>query len=79
MEDIKNLLIYNNFPPYIVDNEFKRIEKYKQFNFEKSSDPDEKIKYVSNPFINDKSEIISRKMQQIVPVKKFPAKLPESF
>jgi hypothetical protein len=66
MEDIKNLLINNNFPPHIVENEFKRFEKYKQLNVEKSPNPDEKIKYVSIPFINDKSEIIGRKMQQIV-------------
>ena len=66
MEDIKNLLINNNFPPHIIENEFKRFEKYKQLNVEKSPNPDEKIKYISIPFINDKSEIIGRKMQQTV-------------
>jgi len=35
MEDIKNLLINNNFPPHIVENELKRFEKYKQLNVEK--------------------------------------------
>ena len=66
MEDLRNLLIDNNYPPHIVDNEFKRFEKYKQLNVERSPNPDEKIKYLSIPFINDKSEIIGRKMQQIV-------------
>ena len=66
MEDLRNLLIDNYYPPHIVDNEFKRFEKYKQLNVERSPNPDEKIKYLSIPFINDKSEIIGRKMQQIV-------------
>ena len=66
MEDLRNLLIDNNYPPHIVDNEFKRFEKYKQLNVEKPPNPDEKIKYLSIPFINDKSEIIGRKMQQVV-------------
>ena len=30
MEDLRNLLIDNNYPPHIIDNEFKRFEKYKQ-------------------------------------------------
>jgi hypothetical protein len=66
MEDLKNLLIENNYPPHIVNNEFNRFEKYKQLNVEKQLNPDEKIKYLSIAFINDKSEIIGRKMQQIV-------------
>ena len=44
MEDLRNLLIDNNYPPHIVDNEFKRFEKYKQLNVERSPNPDEKIK-----------------------------------
>jgi len=66
MEDLRNLLIDNNYPPHIIENEFKRFEKYKQLNVEKSSNQDEKIKYLSIPFINDKSETIGRKMQQTV-------------
>jgi hypothetical protein len=66
MEDLRNLLIDNNYPPHIIENEFKRFEKYKQLNVEKTPNQDEKIKYLSIPFINDKSETIGRKMQQTV-------------
>ena len=66
MEEIKSLLINNNFPPQIIDKEFERFEKYKQLNVNKVPNPEEKIKYLSLPFINDKSEIIGRKMQQTV-------------
>jgi hypothetical protein len=66
MEELRNLLINNNYPPQIIDNEFKKYEKYKQLNVEKTVNPDEKIKYLSIPFINDKSEIIGRKIQQSV-------------
>ena len=41
-------------------------EKYKQLNFDKIPNPDEKIKYLSLPFINDKSETIARKIQETV-------------
>ena len=60
IEDLRNLLIDNNYPPHIIENEFKRFEKYKQLNVEKTPNQDEKIKYLSIPFINDKSETISR-------------------
>ena len=60
MEDLRNLLINNNYPPHIIENEFKRFEKYKQLNVEKTPNPDEKIKYLSIPFINDKSETKGR-------------------
>ena len=58
MEDLRNLLIDNNFPSHIIENEFKRFGKYKQLNVEKTPNPDEKTKYLSLTFINDKSETI---------------------
>ena len=36
------------------------------FNVDKIPNPNEKIKYLSIPFINDKSEIIGRKIQEAV-------------
>ena len=59
-------MINNNFPPQIIDKEFERFEKYKQLNVNKVPNPEENIKYLSLPFINDKSEIIGRKMQQTI-------------
>jgi hypothetical protein len=29
MEDLRILLLNNNFPPQIIDHEFQRFEKYK--------------------------------------------------
>jgi hypothetical protein len=66
MEDLRILLLNNNFPPQIIDHEFQRFEKYKQLNVDRPQDPDLKIKYLSIPFINDKSEIVGRKLQQAV-------------
>ena len=66
MEEIKSLLINKNVSPQKIDKEFERFEKYKQLNVNKVPNPEEKIKYLSLPFINDKSEIIGRKMQQTV-------------
>ena len=66
MVDLRNLLIDNNYPSHIIDNEFKRFEKYKELNVEKLPNSDEKIKYLSIPFIIDKSEIFGQKMQQVV-------------
>ena len=60
MEEIKSLLINNNFPPQIIDKEFERFEKYKQLNVNKVPNPEEKIKYLSLPFklqiLNNRSE-----------------------
>jgi hypothetical protein len=65
-EELRNLLLNNNYPSHIIENEFKRYEKYKLLNVDKALNLDEKIKYLSIPFINDKSEIIGRKLQQTV-------------
>ena len=54
--DKSNLLINNNYPPQIIENEFNKYEKYKQLNVEKVANPNEKIKYLSYPSINDKSD-----------------------
>ena len=35
-------------------------------NTDKTNNPNEKIKYLSLPYINDKSEIIARKIQEII-------------
>ena len=65
-EELKNILIKNNYPPYIIEKEFEKYEKYIQLNVDKINNPDEKTKYLSLPYINDKSEIIARKIQETV-------------
>ena len=66
MEEIRNLLAKNNFPAHIIQKEFDKFEKYKQLNVDKIINPEEKIKYLSLPYINDKSETIARKIQETV-------------
>jgi hypothetical protein len=63
MEELRELLIANNYPPQIIHKEF---EKFERLNVEKISNPKEKIKNLSKPFIYDKSEIIGRKIQEAV-------------
>jgi hypothetical protein len=66
MEELRELLIKNNYPQQVIDKEFEKFEKYKMLNVDKIPNPNEKIKYLSIPFINDKSEIIGRKIQEAV-------------
>ena len=66
MEELRELLIKNNYPQQVIDKEFDKFEKYKMLNVDKIPNPNEKIKYLSIPFINDKSEIIGRKIQEAV-------------
>jgi hypothetical protein len=66
MEELRELLIKNNYPQQVIEKEFEKFEKYKMLNVDKIPNPNEKIKYLSIPFINDKSEIIGRKIQEAV-------------
>jgi hypothetical protein len=66
MEELRDLLIKNNYPQQIIQKEFDKFEKYKMLNVDKIQNPNEKTKYLSIPFINDKSEIIGRKIQEAV-------------
>jgi hypothetical protein len=66
MEELCELLIKNNYSQQVIEKEFEKFEKYKMLNVEKIPNPNEKIKYLSIPFINDKSEIIGRKIQEAV-------------
>ena len=63
---MKIVLLKNNFPQQIIENEFERFRKFKQLNVDKQLNPDEKIKYLTLPYINDKSEILARKIQGTV-------------
>ncbi len=67
MEDLRNILLANNYPPLVIDKQFEKFEKYKQLNVDKITNLEEKIKYLDSlPFINDKSETIARKIQETV-------------
>ncbi len=43
MEDLRNILLANNYPPLVIDKQFEKFEKYKQLNVDKIKNPDEKI------------------------------------
>ena len=65
--ELREILLRNNYPSHIIEKEFDRFLKYKQqTNVERIVNPEEKIKYLSLPYINDKSEITARKIQTLV-------------
>ena len=66
IEEMRNMLIKNNYPTQVIDKEVEKFEKYKQLNVDRITNPDEKIKYISLPYINDKSEIIARKIKETI-------------
>ena len=66
MEEIRNILLKNKYPPHVIEKEFEKYEKYKKLNVDKITNPEEKIKYISLPYINDKPQIIARKLQESV-------------
>jgi hypothetical protein len=66
MEQLRDLLIKNNYPSQIIEKEFEKFRKFKTLNVEKTIDPETKIKYLSLPYVNDKSEIVARKIKNIV-------------
>jgi hypothetical protein len=66
MEHLRELLIRNNYPNQIIEKEFDRFLKSKSLSLEKTIDPEIKIRYLSLPYMNDKSEIIARKLKELV-------------
>ena len=66
MEQLRDLLIKNNFPSQIIEKEFEKFRKSKTLNVEKTINPETKIKYLSLPYVYDKSEIVARKIKNIV-------------
>ena len=67
MEQLRILLLKNNYPSQIIEIELKKFleRKFKQ-NEDKLIDDEIKIKYLSLPFINDKTELTSVKIQKLV-------------
>jgi hypothetical protein len=66
MEQLRELLIRNNYPNQIIEKEFDRFLKFKSLNNVNTIDPEIKIRYLSLPYMNDKSEIIARKLKELV-------------
>ena len=65
--DIKQILINNNFPSYIIDLEFENFVKYRMINkLDKEVKSVAKERFLSLPYINDKSELIGSRIQNLV-------------
>ena len=66
-EQLRTLLLRNNYPVHVINKEFETFEKNKTFvNLEKQTETELKTKYLSLPNINDKSEKIAFKLKNIV-------------
>ena len=67
MEQLRILLLKNNYPKQIIEREFNKFLERKSKQIEdKLIDDEIKIKYLSLPYINDKTEITSIKIQKLI-------------
>ena len=67
MAQLRILLLKNNSPSQIIDKEFNKFLEQKSKQAEdKLIDEEIKTKYLSLPYINDKSELISRNIKKLV-------------
>ena len=67
MAQLRLLLLKNNYPIQIIEREFKRFKNAKSKELDNKLIDDEiKIKYLSLPYINDKTEVISTKIKDLV-------------
>ena len=67
MAQLRILLLKNNYPSQIIDREFNKFLELKtKLAEDKIIDDEIKIKYLSLPYINDKSETISRNIKKLV-------------
>jgi len=67
MEQLRELMMKNNYPTNIITQEFDKF--LKSNNTAKPNDTEEekeKVKYLSLPYLNEKSEIIGTKISQLV-------------
>ena len=67
MEQLRILLLKNNYPKQIIEKEFNKfLEKKSKQIEDKLIDDEIKIKYLSLTYINDKTEITSIKIQKLI-------------
>ena len=63
MAQLRSLLLKNNYPNQVTEREFKRFLDIKSKELENKLIDDEiKVKYLSLPYKNDRTEIISTKL-----------------
>ena len=62
MAQLRILLLKNNYPNQVIEREFNKFKELKsKLNLDKIIDNEIKLKYLSLPYLNDKSELISVK------------------
>jgi hypothetical protein len=67
MAQLRILLLKNNYPSQVIEKEFNKFLEIKsRLNVEKIKDDEIKLKYLSLPYINDRSEIIAFKIKKVV-------------
>jgi hypothetical protein len=67
MGQLRLILLNNNYPSKVKDKEFEKFLKYKSgLNIEQNIEKDMKYKYISLPYINDRSELIASKLKRLV-------------
>ena len=67
MAQLRILLLKNNYPSQVIEKEFNKFLEIKsRLNVEKIIDDEIKLKYLSLPYINDRSEIIAFKIKKVV-------------
>ena len=64
MAQLRLILLNNNYPSKIIDKEFEKFLKYKTSLNTEIIDNEIKTKYISLPYINDRSEIIATKLKR---------------
>ena len=67
MAQLRILLLKNNYPNQVIEREFNKFKELKsKLNVDKIIDNEIKLKYLSLPYLNDKSELISVKIKKLV-------------
>jgi hypothetical protein len=67
MEQLRILLLKNNYPKQIIEKEFNKFLEKKSKKIEDKLIEDEiEIKYLSLTYVNDKTEITSIKIQKLI-------------
>ena len=66
MAQLRLILLNNNYPSKIIDKEFEKFLKYKTSLNTEIIDNEIKTKYISLPYINDRSEMVASKLKRLV-------------
>ena len=66
MAQLRLILLNNNYLLKIIDKEFEKFLKYKTSLNTEIIENEIKTKYISLPYINDRSEMVASKLKRLV-------------